>query len=79
MNPYSPICHWHPIVELGYHVKYDVLLQVDLHILSVATELYVLCIPGWQDSAGVRKEITHAKEHKIKTSYHTIKDLLVTL
>jgi len=78
-NPYSPICHWHPIAELGYYMEYDALLTVDLAILKVSTSLYVLCLDGWKESVGVRREIDFAKEHKIKTSYHTIKDLLVTM
>jgi len=76
---YSPICHWHPIVNLGYHVDYDRLLQVDMEILAHCTEILVLCIDGWKESNGVRRELVQAKELGIAAKYCTLKDLIVML
>lgn len=76
---YSPICHWHPIVELGYHVKYETLIAIDLEILQHCKELYVLCLYGWEKSSGVQREIEHAKKYKLKISYHTITDILTSM
>lgn len=76
-NPYSPICHWHPISELDYYIDYESVIRVDLEILAVSTHLFVLCLDGWKESAGVRREIDFAKDKGIKTTYHTLKDVLV--
>jgi hypothetical protein len=73
---YSPICHWHPIVSLGYNIDYDVLLQVDMEILAHCTEILVLCIDGWKESNGVRRELVRAKELGIVAKYYTLKDLI---
>tara|TARA_R110000751_G_scaffold40662_1_gene96093 strand:+ start:271 stop:642 length:372 start_codon:yes stop_codon:yes gene_type:complete len=56
---YSPIVHWHPIAvkwdEYGNFEKYE---QFDYHMLDLATDMYILCLDGWQESKGVNLEIS---------------------
>ena len=42
-------------------------LKFDLAMLQCADLLLIACMPGHQDSAGIKQEIEFAKKHDIKT------------
>ena len=70
---FSPIAHSHTIAQyLDNHLDLDFWLEIDLSFLdSWADEMWILCIPGWWESKGIRREIEHAKKHGIHVSeYH---------
>jgi hypothetical protein len=60
---YSPITMTHPIDKLlaGHNstLGSDYWLAFDEAFLAICSELYVLKVPGWSESAGVRREIDY--------------------
>ena len=67
---YSPIVHCHPVALKHKLPKgWDFWKLHDLAILRHADELQILCIPGWQDSVGVRNEINFAMSAGIRIAY----------
>lgn len=61
---YSPITHSHPICKVDPDLPghFDFWEEMDYSIISLwATEVMVLCLPGWEDSVGVRKEVEYAR------------------
>ena len=59
---YGPIFYTHPISACLPHVPRDAWMELDLRLLEKCDELWVLCIPGWKKSVGVRTEIHWAKK-----------------
>jgi hypothetical protein len=60
---YAPIAHWHWIAKYyALPTDFQYWIQVNHRILRCCTELYVLCIPGWEQSRGVADERKYAKE-----------------
>lgn len=60
---FSPISHSHPI---SIHANpdpfdHDFWLRQDLPFMSVCDEVYIYCIPGWENSKGIKREIEHAE------------------
>jgi hypothetical protein len=67
---YSPILHFHPLAELYDLPKnFDFWREVNLNMLSLASELWVLTIEGWRESHGVQAEIAFAHERSIPVNY----------
>lgn len=67
---YSPIAHNHYLaVQFDMPRSWDFWQTVDLPMLDLAEELYVLCLPGWQESKGVQAEIDHAQQRGIPIQY----------
>ena len=69
---FSPIAHSHPIaahLPERLLMDHDFWMAQDLPMLSAATEMRVLTIPGWEDSKGVLREIGHASERGIQITY----------
>lgn len=66
---FSPIAHSHPLVRYGLPERFDFWKHFDTTILSRCDELWVLQLPGWQDSTGVQSEINIAREHGLKILY----------
>lgn len=65
---FSPIVHSHALCEYlpdRLRFDHDFWMEQDLPILSRASRLCVLRIPGWTYSAGVRKEILFAQRQNI--------------
>jgi len=59
---FSPIAHTHPIAEAGDLPKgWDFWKGYDRVMLSACSELWVLCLPGWEESEGVAAEIQIAR------------------
>ena len=59
---FSPIAHSHPqqrYAKLPFDFKW---YQRDLEILSKCDELWILDMPGWDQSEGIKKELEKAKE-----------------
>jgi nucleoside 2-deoxyribosyltransferase len=54
---FSPLTHSHRIAHhLDNHLDLDCWLRQDLAFLEWADILYILTIPGWEDSKGVAAE-----------------------
>ena len=74
---FCPIAHSHPIETIGMTTVRDELfwLHQDFAILSKCTYLAVLCIDGWKESSGVRKEIEFAESMNMPVYYLTPQEL----
>ena len=67
----STATHSAALREHGYlqNTTHDELLAFDIALLKGAAGLYVLTLPGWQESLGVQEEIKFALEHDIDIIY----------
>lgn len=66
---YSPIVHCHPIHLVENMPKtFDFWQKHNFALLSKSSELWVLDIPGWQESIGVQAEINHARLCQLPTT-----------
>lgn len=75
---FSPIAYTHPLNEyadLPYDWEYW--WGFNKAFLSESKELWVLCLPGWEISDGVKVEIEFAKEHNIPITFVLPKGLTV--
>lgn len=73
---FSPISHSHPIArshDLPHSWEYW--QKTDEYFLKCATELYVLCLPGWEESTGVQAEIEIAEEIGLPITYIALEDI----
>jgi N-glycosylase/DNA lyase len=70
---YSPIIHWHPIA-VSYQLPKDEKWwrEYNEHFIALSEELRVVCLSGWEKSAGITREIKFAKERKIEVNYFLI-------
>lgn len=81
---FCPIAHTHPIALAGDLPKgWDYWQAYDRAMLSACTELWVVKMEGWQESAGIRGEIEIARELGLKIQYvefvfEPVWDLVVT-
>ena len=67
---FSPISHTHPIAEVGeLPLGWDFWEGYDKAFLSIASEMIVLKVPGWESSKGVQAEIRIAQEMGLPVSY----------
>lgn len=69
---FCPIAHSHPIEVLGMPGEVnngDFWLKQDFAVLQFCKELRVLCLEGWEESDGIRREIEFAKELNIPVTY----------
>ena len=64
ISAYSPIAHCHPVATHGGINPLDcaLWLKFDQAIMDAASELYVIQMPGWDDSAGITHEIDHFRK-----------------
>lgn len=54
---YSPIAHCHPIaVRVGLPRNWEYWQKFDREMLRAATAFWVLRIPGWEESNGIKAE-----------------------
>jgi len=63
---FSPLTHNELLIEMLPHVPGEHWMQFDLAILAHCKYLYVLKVDGWEQSKGVQREITFAKERGIQ-------------
>jgi len=70
-NVFSPITHSHFIAQLGdLPQKWDFWRQIDFeYIERFAEEVWVLMLPGWEKSVGVRAETSYAEELGIPVKF----------
>uniref|UniRef100_A0A6M3KGZ6 DUF1937 domain-containing protein n=1 Tax=viral metagenome TaxID=1070528 RepID=A0A6M3KGZ6_9ZZZZ len=69
-NVLSPISHSHPIsLYMENSNDSDYWTKNSLEFLKFCDELIVYCLPGWEGSKGVAKEIEFAKAKGIPIRY----------
>lgn len=62
---FSPIAHTHPIANAGQlPTDWEYWREYDKRMIACCDELYVLQLPGWQNSKGVTEEIEIARALK---------------
>jgi hypothetical protein len=72
---FSPLTHSVPLVDAGEAAGlkmphgWGYWSRVDERILSVCSELYVLMLPGWEESLGVGAEVQCARKWGIPIRY----------
>jgi len=66
---YAPIAHGHFIDSFVNVDDYDLWIQHALTLLQRCDYLYVLTLPGWQNSDGIGYEIQEAKKQQIPIYY----------
>ena len=59
---FSPIAHSHAIARFGLPTDWAFWQRYDRAFLAWCDELWVLTLPGWEQSAGVRAEMEIARE-----------------
>lgn len=62
---YSPIVHWHPVAEINPELQkkgIEFWMAINRPMLEMCDSLWVLGLPGWEQSEGVAKEIAVAKD-----------------
>lgn len=71
INVFSPIVHSHPISVIldRPHTWIDFWHQFDSRIIPGCRALLILSLPGFEDSIGLREEISLAKEHELAIGY----------
>jgi hypothetical protein len=67
---FSPITYGHAFGELGLaatdHVSW---IQFNETMLGISTGVRVLCLRGWELSAGIQHEVEFADKHGIPVEY----------
>ena len=62
---YSPILHWHETAALtNLPTDAEFWWEQNQHFLSISAALWVLTLPGWRESVGVRQEMDWWREHR---------------
>lgn len=61
---FNPIGHSHNLVEFlpPEHDNHSFWMSKDTPLLRRCSTLVVLCLPGWEESRGVREEILEAED-----------------
>lgn len=60
---FSPISHSHPMLDHAtLPGDWAFWQRMDRAIMTVCRELWVLCVAGWEESEGVKREVEMAKE-----------------
>ena len=66
----SPIAHSHPIATIcGLPLTWHAWQMQDVAILSKCDEVVVLRLDGWEDSKGIKAELTYAHNMGIPIRY----------
>lgn len=67
---YSPIVHCHSLAEqFDLPKSFNFWQRYNFAMLAKASELYVLCLPGWESSHGLSSEIAMAQQLSIPITY----------
>ena len=67
---YSPVLHGHEIDKWASDIPYQYWIDLGFKMLSRCDLMYVLMIPGWRQSGGIKKEIEFAESNDIPISYY---------
>jgi len=62
---FCPISHTHPWTKYGLPTDWDFWERLDTPFLQLATQLWVLQLPGWDESHGVREEMWIMRQRKV--------------
>ncbi len=66
ISVFSPLTHNAPLVEMGIGTGWEGKWEgFDLGMVARAQRLYILTLPGWEQSKGVQAEIAFAKKQSI--------------
>lgn len=57
---FSPVAHSHPIAMHGVPTTWDFWKQIDREYLRRCSSVFVLLMPGWETSVGVKAEMEFA-------------------
>ena len=72
---FSPISHSHPIAEeTDNHLDHDFWLSQDFEFIRWCSDLYVLALPGWGDSFGIKRELEYASLMGKKITFVSMED-----
>jgi hypothetical protein len=74
LNIFSPIAHTHPISVHGLPGDWQYWRKYDEEHIRFCEALYVLMIPGWKESKGIREEIKLAAKLKKDIFYLEFRD-----
>lgn len=67
---YSPIVHFHHLAnEHELPKDFEFWKNINIGMINVSTQLFVLCIDGWKESKGVKGEIEYAVSKGIPVTY----------
>jgi len=71
ITAYSPITYGHTLWEFKKDIPTDWRFWIDIcfEFLDLSQELWVVCLPGWDQSIGVKAEIERAIERGMKIVY----------
>lgn len=68
---YSPITHWHTVsVDFCLPNEWEFWQSHCLSMLRASSALFVLKLPGWEESVGLTEEINAAQQYNIPVEYH---------
>lgn len=68
---YSPILHFHPMaLQHSLPTDADFWQHHNYNMLALSSALWVLKLPGWQESKGLQWEITCAREISLEIEYY---------
>ena len=67
-NVFSPITLTHPISKF-ITLEHADWLEGDFQWIDACDRLWVLCQPGWQNSDGVKQEVTYANRKGLEIKY----------
>ena len=81
VNVYSPIAHCHPQQERVPEIEnsWERFAAHDLEMLDFCQEIWVVKLPGWEESKGVAAEIAHAEENGYPVRYLRVDERAVIL
>jgi len=71
-NVFSPLTHSDPVADFiseENRTSHEFWLERDFDIIKRCDELWVYCLPQWDKSYGISKEIEFAKENNIPIKY----------
>lgn len=70
VHVYSPIAASHPLATIAeLPTDFAFWQSYDEAMISRCSEVWVLTLPGWSESVGVREEIAIARRHGIPVRY----------
>lgn len=79
---FSPITMTHPIDLIlaadGDSLGSEYWVEFDISFMRVCSELFVLTLPGWEDSFGVRREVAFFDERGISPTFVSPEEYGVT-
>ena len=67
---FCPITHSHPIQAMGdLPAGWEYWKRIDQWALEHCDEVYILALPGWDTSEGVRAEVAFADDHGMRITF----------